>query len=90
MILHLGQLQQENRFVGSKQLVHFLFAVTGGVGHHHICGAQVGAAVFKRKTKTALDERAKGSGQHFFGSGDGIVAGAAQRNRDGSGGHRYF
>jgi len=90
IILHLWQLQQKNGFVGCKQLVHFLFAVTGGVGHHHISGAQVGATVFKGKAEAALDERAKSAGQHFFCRGDGIVAGAAQRNGDGPGGHRYF
>lgn len=44
-VLNLRQLQQGHRFVWGKQLIHLFLAVTGGVGHHNVCGRQIGAAV---------------------------------------------
>ena len=83
LVLDLRQLQDHHGLVGSQQLIHLFFAITGGIRHHDVRSCQIGAAVLQGKAEAALDQGAQTTRQDLFRHRDGVLLRAAQRDRHG-------
>ena len=81
----LGQVENVCRLALPQQLVHFLFAVAGGLSHDQIGKIGVGALVGEIEAVAGLDQRAQVAGQLGLGGRDGLGAHAAQADGQQSG-----
>ena len=74
----LGQVEHIHLFALTQQLIHFLFAVAGGLAHDQIGKISIGTLVREVKTVAGFDEGTQVAGQLGLGGGNGFGTHTAQ------------